>query len=92
MGRAYIQQAAKKFEDAAHLFDKVENLLPDDIEEGLRAREESAWCKIQIGHVDNGIAVLQGVLDTLTTLQGRDEDCARCLWRLGTTYWNLGGQ
>jgi superkiller protein 3 len=91
MGRAYILQAAKRWKDASVLFAKVENLLQDDVEIGLRAREENAWCLCQIGNLETGVQGLQSVHETLQILDNRESDIARCLWRLGKCYWDIGG-
>jgi superkiller protein 3 len=37
MGRAYILQASKDWVGAAELFLRVNELLPDDVDEGIRA-------------------------------------------------------
>jgi hypothetical protein len=74
------------------MFSKVYSLLPDDLDDGLRAREETAWCQCQIKETETGIASLQAVLETLTGLEGRNFDTARCLWRLGKANWDLGGK
>ncbi|KAI0082004.1 TPR-like protein [Panus rudis PR-1116 ss-1] len=90
MGRAYVLQYAKKWSDAAELFSRVVQLIPDDMDDGLRAREELAWCKAQSGDPDGGAKALREVLDTLDTLEGREHDQARCWWRLGKCYWDIG--
>ncbi|KAF8070280.1 TPR-like protein [Lyophyllum atratum] len=90
MGRAYVLQAASKWEEAAAFFARVVELLPDDLNEGLRAREENAWCRCQLQDLEVGIAILKDIVDTLKDQDGRDEDTARCLWRLGKCYWGMG--
>jgi superkiller protein 3 len=91
MGHAYVLQAAKRWKDASVLFTKVEILLQDDLEIGLCAREENAWCSCQIEDLETGLQGLQGVYETLQTLDNRELDIARCLWRLGKCYWDIGG-
>jgi len=91
MGRAYVLQAASKWEEAATFFERVVELLPDDLNEGLRAKEENAWCQCQLQHLEVGIAILQDIVNALKDHDERDEDTARCLWRLGKCYWGMGG-
>ncbi|KAF5386053.1 hypothetical protein D9615_002427 [Tricholomella constricta] len=90
MGRAYILQAAGKWDDAAVLFARVDEFLPDDLNDGIRAREENAWCLCQLQRLDAGIAAFQNIVDVLKDLPDRGEDTARCLWRLGKFYWEMG--
>lgn len=93
MGRGYILQAIKKWEEAGALFSRVDSLLPDDIDEGLRAREEHAWCQCQVeSEIEDGFVALQAVQDALDELDGRETDNARCLWRLGKCRWDMGGR
>ncbi|KAG6857271.1 hypothetical protein H0H87_007104 [Tephrocybe sp. NHM501043] len=83
MGRAFVLEAATKWEEAAALFAKVDDLLPDDLSDGIRAREENAWCRCQIGDVNDGLAALQHIVTILQELEERGDDAARCLWRIG---------
>ena len=91
MGRAYILQAAKQWSDAGALFARVAELIPEDLDEGIRAKEECAWCLSQAHDPEGGATVLKAILDTLDQLEGREADQARCWWRLGKCYWNMGG-
>lgn len=93
MGRAYILQAASDWEGAAAVFDQVSSLLPDDLDTGLRAREESAWCACQLGRYEESLHELQHVLDTLEDLVGDHlgSERARCLWRIGKCNMSIGG-
>jgi superkiller protein 3 len=88
MARGYILQAAHKWTEASKIFSRVVKLIPDNLEEGLRAREELAWCQIQSHDYESGIDGLKSVLE----LQDRSSDQARCLWRLGKTHWEMGGE
>lgn len=92
MGRAYVLQSIPKWDEAGALFAKVTQLIPEDLEDGLRAKEEFAWCSVQAQNVEGGVAGLKCVLDVLEGLENRDHDRARCLWRLGKCYWDMGGQ
>ena len=82
----------KKWTEAAELFDRVFALLPDDFNDGLRAKEEHAWCKAQLGDLDFAIGMLKEVLEIMETLQDFGSECARCLWRIGVCFWNMGGK
>ncbi|RDB24954.1 Superkiller protein 3 [Hypsizygus marmoreus] len=90
MGRAYILQHGKKWKEAADLFGKVDNLLPDDLDQGLRAREEKAWCLCQFEDLQMSLTGLLDIFAILEDFEERDEDKARCLWRIGKCYWMMG--
>ncbi|KAK7692824.1 hypothetical protein QCA50_004459 [Cerrena zonata] len=90
MGRAYILQFAQKWTQAADLFSEVARLLPEDVDNGLRAKEEFAWCNVEAGDADSGSTGLKEVLELLDPLENREADQARCWWRLGKCYWNMG--
>lgn len=92
LGRAYTLQYANKWSEAKPLFDKVAALLPDDLVDGLRAQEESAWCTMKSHDPDGAAQALQVVVDVLDSLDGRDSDQARSRWRLGQCHWNMGGE
>ncbi|KAJ3501664.1 hypothetical protein NLJ89_g9238 [Agrocybe chaxingu] len=85
MGQAFILQAVPKWQEASERFDRVATLLPDDLDVGLRAQEEDAWCRCQIGRVEEGLEGLQRVSDVLDDIddEGRNSDRARCIWRIG---------
>jgi superkiller protein 3 len=91
MGRAYILQAAKRWRDASVLFTKVEGLFQDNLEIGLRAREERAWCLCQVEDFEIGLIGLRDAYEALQALDNRELDIARCLWRLGKCCWDIGG-
>ncbi|PPQ99738.1 hypothetical protein CVT24_009721 [Panaeolus cyanescens] len=85
MDQGYILEAASSWSEAAAVFDKVVSLISDDIQDGLRAREEAAWSRYQSGEVEAGIAELEQTLAILENLddETRKPDCARCMWRIG---------
>ncbi|GJE96722.1 TPR-like protein [Phanerochaete sordida] len=89
MDRGYIQQYAKQWVEASETFYKISGLLPEDLDDGLRAKEEVAWSKAQVADPDSGVKALRVVLEVLDNLEGRDHDQARCWWRLGQCYWKL---
>lgn len=91
MGRAYILQEAIKWMEAGEFFARVAKLIPEDLGEGLRAKEEHAWCQSQAGRMEDGVTGLQSVLEVLDRLEDRETDSARCLWRLGKCHWDMGG-
>jgi superkiller protein 3 len=92
MSRAYVLQFIDKWDEAGTLFAKVTRLIPEDLEDGLRAKEEHAWCQFQAGNIQTGVAGLKSVVDALDGLDDRDLDKARCLWRVGKCYWEMGGE
>ncbi|KAL1743133.1 hypothetical protein HDZ31DRAFT_83630 [Schizophyllum fasciatum] len=92
MGRAYIMEAAQKWGEAAECLQQVVTLLPEDVENGLRAKEELAWCQSQQGDLQGAVAALTAVKETLSEVEGRELDQARCLWRIGKCYWDMGGE
>ena len=75
------------WEEASTMFARVS----DEHDEGIRAREEEAWCAIQLDRSDEGIVSLEDVLAQLEGLEGKDEDRARCMYRLGHAHWVQGG-
>ena len=94
MAQAFILQAASSWEEAAETFDQVSSLLSDATTTGLRASEESAWCKCQLGLFEEAIVGLQRVLDTLNDIDDPtlDSDRARCLWRIGKSKLDSDGK
>lgn len=91
MGRAYILQASDDWDAASGLFSRVYELLPDDVNEGIRAREERAWCALHQGNGDVAADELKAVSEILDDLEGREVDQARCLWRMGKCAWKAEG-
>lgn len=91
MGRAYVLQYSQRWSEAEALFEKVYELIPDDVDEGLRAHEEHAWCVAQQGRLEDACEELQRARDALDELDGRGVDQARCWWRLGKVFWDMGG-
>ncbi|EKM54043.1 uncharacterized protein PHACADRAFT_145635 [Phanerochaete carnosa HHB-10118-sp] len=89
MDYGYILQYSKKWGEASEAFNKVVELLPEDLDDGLRAKEELAWSKAQVADPDSGVQELKVVLEVLDNLEGREYDQARCWWRLGQCYWKL---
>ncbi|KAG1771164.1 superkiller protein 3 [Suillus placidus] len=91
MGKGYVFQYAEKWEEAEVQFAQAAEQLSDDMDKGVEAKEESAWCLSRI-HADAGVDALKEVFETLKDIVGRDTDKARCLWRIGRCYWDLGGK
>ncbi|KAH9895045.1 TPR-like protein [Cubamyces lactineus] len=88
--RGFVLQYAKRWGDAAELFAKVVQINPDDDDKASRAKEEHAWCKAQIGELQAAADGLRDVINTLEEVEGHEEDKARCWWKLGRCYWNMG--
>lgn len=91
MGRGYILQASKDWAAAAKLFLRAYELLPDDVNEGIRAREERAWCALHQGNADVATDELKAVSEVLDHLEDREVDQARCWWRMGRCAWQTKG-
>lgn len=91
MGRAYILQASKNWAVAAELFLRAKELLLDDVDEGIRAQEEHAWCMLQQGNNDVAASELKAVSEVLDNLEGREMDQARSWWRMGKCAWQTEG-
>ncbi|KAG2046495.1 protein prenylyltransferase [Suillus hirtellus] len=89
MGKGYVFRYAEKWEEAEVLFAQAAEQLPDDIDKGVEAKEESAWCLSRMD-ADAGVDALKEVFETLKDIEDRDTDKARCLWRIGRCYWDLG--
>lgn len=91
MGRAYILQASRDWITAEELFLRVTELLSDDVDQGIRAREEHAWCMLQQGGDDVAEKELKTVSEVLDDLEDREVDQARCWWRMGKCAWQAEG-
>ena len=52
----------------------MDELLPDNVDEGIRAREEHAWCMLQQGNGDVAVNELKAVSEILDGLDGREVD------------------
>ncbi|KZT68315.1 TPR-like protein [Daedalea quercina L-15889] len=90
MGRGYILEYANKWQEADEIFSKVAQLLPDDLDHGIRAKEESAWCRANSGSLEDAAATLMDVVSIVDSLDDRETDKARCWYRLGKCYWDMG--
>ena len=90
MSLGHILQCSGQWSDAENVFKRVSILSPDhDI--GLEAREEGAWCIVQSGGLEEGIAELEVVVQALDGEEGKAEQKARAWWRLGKSLWETGG-
>lgn len=93
MGRAAVYQYSRNWKKAEELFARVEALkCPEDMDDGLEAREQKVWCMIQAGQVDDGIAELRIVINILDALRRKEVRKARAWWRLGQSVWDKGGK
>ncbi|GBE81379.1 Superkiller protein [Sparassis crispa] len=90
MGRGFVLQRAEKWAEAGELFNRVAHLIPDDRNHGIRAKEEQAWCQAKRHDPEGGSKALAAVVTVLDELDGKDADKARCWWRLGKCYWDMG--
>ena len=90
VAHGYLLQHAEKWEQAETVFSRALELIPKNTPKCVRVAEESGWCLSRIKPED-GIHVLKEVLNDLED----DEymlDRARCLWRIGKTCWDMGGE
>ncbi|OSD01253.1 TPR-like protein [Trametes coccinea BRFM310] len=90
LARGFVLQYAKRWEDAAELFAKVVRLNPDDLDAASRAKEECAWCIAKCGDLQAAADELRQVINDLEGIEGHEEDKARCWWKLGCCYWDMG--
>lgn len=90
IGRAFVLQAASEWEAAMEAFDQV-SFLEGDTMRGLRAREESVWCRCQLGQYQEALCGLQHVLELLNNVEeeGIKSHRARCLWRIGNCMLSI---
>ena len=91
MSRGYVLKAAQKWDEAAQAFLSVAEQLTGDVDIGLAAQEEHAWCLAEQGEIEVATEELQAVLDSLEVLKGIGVRKAKVWWRLGVCYWRLGG-
>ncbi|KAG1896020.1 superkiller protein 3 [Suillus fuscotomentosus] len=71
MGKGYVFRYAEKWEEAEVLFAQAAEQLPDDVDKGVEAKEESAWCLSRM-HADAGVDALKEVFETLKDIEDRD--------------------
>ncbi|KAH6914120.1 superkiller protein 3 SKI3 [Coprinopsis sp. MPI-PUGE-AT-0042] len=91
MAKGFVLQVRKHWDEAKEAFDQVVG-LSEDTSLALRAQEESAWCEGLLGGGQTAIERLKDVYKSLEALEINNElELARCLWRIGQTYWNLDG-
>ncbi|KIY52714.1 hypothetical protein FISHEDRAFT_69529 [Fistulina hepatica ATCC 64428] len=92
MGRGYILQAEKQWDEAADVFQRCVSLTGEDSVDHIRAAEEAVWCQSRTA---DGLVTatddLKTILVTLEALPERSVDRARCLWRIGTCHWDMDG-
>lgn len=92
MARGMVYQYAEKWPEAKEIYGQVLKLFDeDDVEIGLEAREQHAWCGIQCGEEEEATLELRSAIQLLDSLDGKDEQKARAWWRLGKALWNSGG-
>ncbi|TFK54052.1 TPR-like protein [Heliocybe sulcata] len=90
MGRGYVLQHAGKWSDAHEFFERAVASAANDTDVHVRAMEESAWCRVQAGELEEASTSLRGVLEILEPMNNKEEDRARCWWRLGRCLWKMG--
>jgi superkiller protein 3 len=83
-----LHQYAKRWSLAKEDYDTVTTTLKHEEPQWLEAEEESAWCRVQMGEVESGIAALKNVLEVLEAADDQEKSQARAWWRLGKATWN----
>lgn len=98
MSRGYVHEYANQWVEARDVFFKVTELTGNEDDAGVsedetRAKEEYAWCDVQLGELEKGAEGLQAVIEMIgDEVEGKEEDKARCWWRLGKAHWEMGGK
>lgn len=92
MAQGFVLQAREEWRRAKDSFDCVVDLC-EDASFALRAQEESAWCGNAMGEGREAVERLKTVYGSLEASNSASElDLARCQWRIGQSYWNIGGK
>ncbi|TFK25481.1 superkiller protein 3 SKI3 [Coprinopsis marcescibilis] len=92
MAKGLVLQARKDWVSAKACFDQV-LAIDADVSNALQAQEESAWCESLSNDRRFAISQLQEVLKQMEEQDHlNDMDIARCLWRIGESYWALDGR
>ncbi|KAG8976849.1 Superkiller protein 3, partial [Tulasnella sp. 427] len=90
MARAMVYQYAQNWKSAEEIYHRVQGIMgSDDVDEGLEAREQAAWCTIQDGRAAERADEMKQVVDILDTLDYKEHQQARAWWRLGKAYWAI---
>ncbi|KAE8260113.1 hypothetical protein A4X13_0g561 [Tilletia indica] len=106
LSRAYVAQAAGRWEDAKLGFQKVQVLAEGKKKDGLRtlsistapdleARAEVAWCDVSLGNLESGAEQLRNLVEDVDGERSglvSPEERARTWWRLGRCLWDMGGE
>ncbi|KAG8910291.1 Superkiller protein 3, partial [Tulasnella sp. 408] len=93
MARAMVYQYAQNWKSAETIYKRVQAIVgSDNIEEGLEAREQAAWCAIQDGRAEETLNEMQEVIEALDGLEEKEYQQARAWWRLGKAYWDIAGE
>ncbi|KAA1474268.1 superkiller protein 3 [Dentipellis sp. KUC8613] len=90
MGRGYILEHSCTWSEASNYFIRVIELLSEDTDDAIRAKEEHGWCRVQLGDLTGGAEQLRSTIDMLEDVEGKEEDRARCWWKLGRAFWDMG--
>ncbi|KAG8934379.1 Superkiller protein 3 [Tulasnella sp. 417] len=90
MARAMVYQYAQNWKSAESIYQRVQAIVgSEDVEDGLEAREQAAWCAIQDGRAAETADEMRQVIDVLDGLDGKEYQQARAWWRLGKAYWDI---
>ncbi|WWC62437.1 uncharacterized protein I303_105033 [Kwoniella dejecticola CBS 10117] len=95
--RAQIHQASGKWAQARKEFQVLIDAGGDE-RDVVAAKEESAWCLVNQGNVEEGRTILEEVVeirDARWEKDGKDDEAfprARAWWRLGRAEWLIGDE
>lgn len=93
MARAVVYQYAQNWKSAETIYQRVQVIVgSEDVEDGLEAREQAAWCAIQDGRAAETTDEMREVINILDALDEKEYQQARAWWRLGKAFWEIGGR
>ncbi|KAJ9476702.1 Superkiller protein 3 [Pseudozyma hubeiensis] len=110
LAKAYIEQRADRWESAHSLFDQVRSIVATQKTDDYRIRIErllslsqdpdqeawieTAWCDVNLGHLEQAKREMEAILDRVdpVSYQGATAELrAKLWWRLGRCLWLMDG-
>ncbi len=93
IGRGHIRKARQEYALARTDFEQVVALKTDPISPAsLEASEETGWCLVLAGQLEEGRDRLASIAAVLDGMKDRAADSARVWWRSGQAEWQIGGE